>query len=63
MQRQKFWIIHFATLLADQNIEIAFLKIDFRVRNVTKDWVVLGIAAPNAEKVLQTLTTEPVDSE
>merc|ERR1719192_1828432 len=33
------------------------------VRNVTKDWVVLGIAGPNAEKVLQKLTTEPVDSD
>ena len=32
-------------------------------RNVTKDWTVLGIAGPNAEKVLQKLTTEPVESD
>jgi len=33
------------------------------IRNVTKDWTVLGIAGPNAEKVLQKLTTEPIESD
>jgi len=36
---------------------------DVNIRSVTKEWTVLGIAGPNAEKVLQSLTTENMEPE